>query len=192
MTSSTATLEATVRKGFDEVAALLEYPQRRLADAVDRAVSAMGEACPGGAARLLPLREFADTADLNASQELFVRTFELNPVCALEIGWQMYGERYARGTFLVRMRELMRQVGLPETSELADHLANVLRVAARADDATAAKLARSFALPSLVKMRAEFAPGKDGERNPYASVLDAAADLLALLAPEIPEERPDE
>ena len=44
------------------------------------------------------LREFAQAwADLTPEQqqELFVRTFDLNPLCSLEVGWQLYGE--ARG-----------------------------------------------------------------------------------------------
>ena len=34
---------------------------------------------------------------LEKVQELYTHTFELNPVCALEVGWQLYGEEYARG-----------------------------------------------------------------------------------------------
>jgi len=32
-------------------------------------------------------------------------TFDINPACALEVGWHLFGEDYMRGQFLVRMRE---------------------------------------------------------------------------------------
>ena len=49
-------------------------------------------------------------------QELFTRTFDLNPACTLEIGWQLYGEDYRRGEFLVQMRQGLREKGLPESA----------------------------------------------------------------------------
>ncbi len=42
-------------------------------------------------------------------EELYTRTFDLNPVCALEIGWHLFGEDYERGAFLVRMRDQLRR-----------------------------------------------------------------------------------
>ena len=107
--------------------------------------------------------------------ELFVRTFELNPVCALEVGWQCYGEQYARGAFLVRMRQLVRETGIGESVELPDHLSNVLRVIGRADDATARKLSVSFTLPALERMRGHF---DDESDNPYCGLLAATEALL--------------
>ena len=35
-------------------------------------------------------------------QELYTRTFDINPVCTLEIGWHIFGEDYARGALLVK------------------------------------------------------------------------------------------
>ena len=81
----------------------------------------------------------------------------------LEVGWHLYGEDYHRGAFLVRMRGLLREHGVPEETELPDHLTHVLPVLGRLDDARAEALARGYVLPALVKMLDGFGE----KRNPY-------------------------
>jgi nitrate reductase delta subunit len=51
-------------------------------------------------------------------EEFYTRTFDINPVSALEIGWHLYGEQYERGAFLVKMRELSRTLGVEESTSL--------------------------------------------------------------------------
>src|SRR5262249_35690032 len=90
---------------YDALAGRLAYPrpgyhatvadcQRVLTDLVPEAghlVAAFGERIAGLAAEDL--------------EELYTRTFDLNPVCSLEVGWHLFGENYSRGEFLVRMRQ---------------------------------------------------------------------------------------
>ena len=45
-----------------------------------------------------------------------------------------FGEEYARGMFLVRMREEMRKYNLAESVELPDHISHVLAVVAAMPD----------------------------------------------------------
>ena len=67
-------------------------------------------------------------------EEAYTRTFDVNPACALEIGWHLFGEDYMRGQFLVRMRGELAKYGIPESSELPDHLTHVLAVIAAMPD----------------------------------------------------------
>ncbi len=113
-----------------------------------------------------------DAIDL---EELYTHTFDINPVCTLEIGWHLFGEDYSRGAFLVRMRELMRRVGVEESSELPDHLPHVLAVLGRVLADEAESLAREFALPAIDKMLG----GLGDKKNEYRSVLDAVRGFLA-------------
>jgi nitrate reductase delta subunit len=105
--------------------------------------------------------------NLDEVEELFTRTFDLNPTCALDIGWHLYGEQYDRGDFLVSMRNALKEQGIEEVTELPDHLPNVLRLLARMPDEQAADLARSAVLPALGKMLTAF----PDEGNPYRSLL---------------------
>ena len=83
---------------------------------------------------------FAEQHELWEVEEAFTRTFDVNPTCALEVGWHLFGEEYARGMFLVRMREELRKYSLPESAELPDHIAHVLAVVAAMPDDEAAQL----------------------------------------------------
>jgi len=142
-------LTAPVASGHRQLAASLEYPTSMEARAA--------------------LCLFPDFAGYSAGdlEELYTRTFDVNPVCALETGWHLFGEDYNRGAFLVRMRGLLREYGIEEGAELPDHLANALRVLPAMPGDQAMGLAREFVLPAVIKMRAGFA----SPDNPYGAVL---------------------
>ncbi len=162
---------------LDGLADLLAYPREDHAAVAAASRAAVAGASADAAALLDPLVSHLATADIAACEESYIRVFELNPVCALEVGWQLYGEQYARGVFMVKMRELTREVGVDPGTELPDHLPNSLRVLGRLDDAKATKLATSFMRPAVNKMREALA---DREGDPYRGVLDAIALLLDL------------
>ena len=117
-------------------------------------------------AALQPFAGFAEMEPVEL-EELYTRTFDINPVCSLETGWHLFGEDYNRGAFLVRMRGLLRDHGIEEGAELPDHLESALRVLAVMEPTPASELAREFILPAVAKMRAPFRKVD----NPYATVL---------------------
>ena len=97
-------------------------------------------------------------------QELFIQTFDLNPVCSLEMGWHLFGENYDRGLLLVKMRQLLRAHGIAEGAELPDHLPNGLRLLARMEHGEAAYFAEAIPFHLTTKefytlVRAHLAPG---------------------------------
>lgn len=102
-------------------------------------------------------------------EELYTRTFDINPIASLEIGWHLYGEAYERGAFLVTMRELLRQHGVPESAELPDHLVHVLQLLGRMDDAERDAFSSMFLFPALKKMLEGF----EKQSTPYEHVLRA-------------------
>ena len=114
------------------------------------------------------------TGDL---QELYTRTFDINPITSLEIGWHLYGEAYERGAFLVRMRGLLRRHGITESMELPDHLTHGLRLLGRMDKAEADSFAQQCLLPALHKMLDGFA----GQSSPYSNILQAIVTCLEQL-----------
>ncbi len=126
------------------------------------------------APKLAAIQEFASTHTLGECEELHVRTFDGNAERALEVGWQVFGEQYARGAFLVKLRNLLREHGVPESSELPDHLTHVLRLLPHlpADEATA--LIDNAVRPSLERVLKSFA----GEESPYAGVLEAVRAVV--------------
>lgn len=153
---------------FDSLAALLGYPRDDFETRFDEALAAVEAEDREMAESLAPLARVVGDRTPTEMEELYTRTFDINPLCTLELGWQLYGEDYNRGAFLVRMRSLMRAVGVEETAELPDHLVHVLPVIARVDEGTARELASGFLLPALRKMLDGFAE-KD---NPYRPLLE--------------------
>ena len=107
-------------------------------------------------------------------EELYTRTFDINPIASLEIGWHLYGEAYERGLFLVKMRELLRQHHVEESSELPDHLTHVLMVLGRMEKAHADEFAAKFVIPALNKILEGF----QGNNQPYEHALVALKSFI--------------
>ena len=158
----------------DRLATLLTYPggdgKRRILEALH----AIAVEDPATAEVLEPFQQRVHDTDAIDLEELYTRTFDINPVCTLEVGWHLYGEDYSRGAFLVKMRQTMRQVGVEETSELPDHLTHTLAVAGRMPVAEAARFVREHVLPAVLKMLAGF----EDARDDYRCVLDAVRSYL--------------
>lgn len=166
---------------LDALAALLAYPGGDYLARSDRA----REALQDDTESLALLEQFAAAVTplaLEARQELFIQTFDLSPVCTLEVGWHLYGENYDRGTFLVRMRQQMRERGLAESDELPDHLSHVLAVLARMEPEEGAEFAARFVLPALAKMMAGF----KNKQNPFENVMNAIGRTVHVLCPDVP------
>jgi nitrate reductase delta subunit len=161
------------------IADVLTYPGENYSELARACAACASASCAG------ELRAFAEAVaplSTEAAQELFTRTFDLNPLCSLELGWHLFGENYERGLLLVRMRQEMRACGLPESSELPDHLTHALRLIDRMEHERAADFTSAIVLPALMKMLPTF-----GEKqNPYEHVLRALALALREAFPEIP------
>lgn len=162
------------REALDALGALLAYPGPGFDTTFDEALEVLERVDRATAEGLAPLALRLGASEPTSIEELYTRTFDINPLCTLELGWQLYGEDYNRGAFMVRLRELMREVGVEEGSELPDHLVHVLPVLGRLDDARAADLASGFLLPSLRKMIEGFAE----EGNPYRALVEAVRDHI--------------
>ena len=159
---------------YSLLARLLSYPAPEYPMAVRRCQELLQKAFPEAPQILHRFANHVDASSLEELEELFTRTFDLNPVCCLEVGWQLYGEDYNRGSFMVKMRQQLRSLGIAESIELPDHLSNLLPLLARMDPTEAGQLCASQILPALRKMQ----QGLTGKENPYEEVLDAATKLI--------------
>lgn len=157
----------------DLAAGLFFYPDAEYGARVERCQREFAAALPPAGEFLVAFADALEKLAPEQVEELFTRTFELNPLCALEVGWHLFGENYSRGEFLVQMRQQLRRHGLPESTELPDHLGHVLPVLARLADDESVVFAEQYVLPALDKMLAQMA-GKD---NPYEKLLQAVRRL---------------
>jgi len=169
---------------YNALVALLTYPESDYPQRIEASV----EVAPGDCRE--QLKQFAvQMRGLRTDQlqELFTQTFDLNPMCSLELGWHLFGENYERGLLLVRVREELRRHGLAESTELPDHLTHVLRLVARMEHGTAADFVAACVLPSVEKML----QAVRDKKNPFENVLLAVRSLLRSQFPEIPLTAPE-
>lgn len=157
---------------YEHFAAILSYPTRKIYEQVDwlyrHDPNASSEA-PG----LQRLHEFVKGNGLEAIEELFTLSFDMNPSCCLEVGWHLYGEDYQRGVFLVNMRQSLAEEGLEETHELPDHLSHCLRLLPRLEPEDAEVFACKYLQPALMKILSAIE-----QDNPYSGVLDLLQQVL--------------
>jgi nitrate reductase delta subunit len=155
------------------LAPLLRYPDRGVRDTFAAAAAHLA----GLAAATEALSQFAtETATLTLAdlQELYTRTFDLNPVCPLEIGWHLYGEQYERGAFMVRMREALQEHGIDPAGELPDHLSCALSLAAGA-----ARDPVPAGVEEAVRVLPQMIAALDAATNPYRHLFRAIAAVMA-------------
>ena len=163
---------------LDALAGLYTYPgggqAGDFAERVARCRSQADGRSPGRGDALAALEERARGMSQGEIEEMFTRTFEINPVCALEVGWHVYGEEYARGALMVRLRQELRRHDIPEITELPDHLLHVLQLLGRLEPELADDLAGRYVLPALGKM----IEGVTGKDCPYIELLEMTRDVV--------------
>jgi nitrate reductase delta subunit len=155
-----------VNPSYDQLAGLFTYPDGGYVD----------RCCQAGlhevAERLAPLGPAG-------IQELFTATFDWNPSTSLDLSWHLYGEQYARGEFLVRVRQLLRNHGVSETAELPDHITHVLALIGRMQAQPAAEFARDYAAPAVAKLVAAL----EQSGSVFAPIMRAVRDALPVRVP---------
>jgi len=158
---------------YEHLAVLFDYPRRDYPTWVQTIydllagkyvlaaahVAAFAEAGPteGGAFT----REARDEV-----QEIFRRSFDVQSLTTLGVGYVMFGDDYKRGEVLVNLNRELREVGIDCGTELPDHLPTVLRLVARWQDRELAEeFVREILHPALEMMIAEFGERRMAARN---------------------------
>ncbi len=156
------------------LARLLSYPDQHTAQTAEWLFVVLSGEIPAAASELSKFGLFLEQHDGSQVEESFTGTFDVNPACALEVGWHLFGEEYARGMFLVRMREELRKYSLPESNELPDHISHVLAVVASMPAEEAAKFVRACVQPAVQKMNEALAK----QETPYRHVVACLALVI--------------
>ena len=115
---------------------------------------------PGGALEVENLLKGIPekTVDL---QELHTRSFDVQSITTLDIGYVLFGDDYKRAELLSHLTAEHRQAGNDCGGELADHLPNMLRLIPKLNNPELlGELVREILLPALLLMIREF----DSER----------------------------
>lgn len=143
---------------YNLLAGLFMYPENeaysiKVNQVYDYLVKTFSEA----ALSLQPFVDFAEASSIVDIQELFLRSFDVQAITTLDIGFILFGEDYKRGKLLVHLNEEHRKAGNNCDTELSDHLPNLLRLLPKiSDEEMQAEMARLLLLPAIEKMISEF------------------------------------
>ena len=159
---------------FGFLARLLRYPEEGYAHQAKQCCDVISPLWPEAGAPLCSFFENVRACSLEDLQTLYTATFDLNPLCSLEVGWHLFGENYERGEFLVKMRSELRRHDLAESSELPDHLSHALELLACMEQEDAASFATACLFPALDKMHKAI----EGKSNPFELVLVAVERIM--------------
>jgi len=110
------------------LADLFNYPSIELADSLTAWENEKGTKTPGEKLVLKKFKEHIESKNIGEQQEYYSKTFDVNALCCIDIGYVIFGEDYKRGEFLVNMQNEQKNAGHQFETELADYLPNVLRL----------------------------------------------------------------
>ncbi|MDP2957293.1 MAG: hypothetical protein Q8N53_12790 [Longimicrobiales bacterium] len=158
---------------YEHLAKLFDYPRRDYPLWVQAAYDVLAGRYVLAAAEIAAFAQALPTEgealspeSLDEVQEVFTRTFDVQAITTLGVGYVMFGDDYKRGEVLVNLNREHATAGIDCGDELPDHLPNVLRLLARWEDRElAAEFAEEILHPALQRMVAEFEPGRREQRD---------------------------
>ncbi len=108
-------------------------------------------------------------------KEYYSKTFDVQAICFLDIGYMMFGEDYKRAQLLVNLQKEHKIAGVDCGTELSDHLPNVLCLLAQTKNNDFAEELGFIIVTSSVRfMLTKF----KNEHNYYKTLLEVLLDML--------------
>jgi nitrate reductase delta subunit len=156
----------------------LEYPVSDFRGRCTALSALLEEERPEAAEAMEEFLRATASVPVLALEETYAATFDLNPVCCLNVGYQLFGESYKRGAFMAHLNADYRECEFDPGNELPDHLPVILRFLVVLEDPEHRScLLEEAVLPALAKMARAF----EGTDNVYESLVRSV--LLALRPP---------
>ena len=156
---------------------LLSYPGEQVIEACELLYIILQSELPDAATHIARFGSYVEQHESWELEEAYTSTFDVDPTCALEVGWHLFGEEYDRGLMLVRIREELRKYDLSESCELPDHLTHVLPLIAAMPEDEAQRFVKSCVQPAVLQMRESLSKSD----SPYRSVIEALALVIQLV-----------
>jgi len=163
---------------YHALADLFEYPDAEYPHKVRAAKRVIDDRYPVAALALERFLELLPESDVVAMQELFIRSFDVQAMTTLDIGYVLFGDDYKRGELLANLNREHREAKNDCGRELADHLPNLLRLLSKLEDTELLEeLVDSILAPALQEMIGEFTAERIEKRNEsykkhYKTVID--------------------
>jgi len=139
-------------------APIFRYPEERLEYYTEKLLGPVAESFPERDRGVMDIIKSQRALSLGGQQEYYLKTFDVQAVCCLYIGYLLFGDDEKRARVLVNLQNEHRRAGVDCRGELADHLPNVLELLSKTHDYEfAEELGYIFLIPvvkfMLVRMK---------------------------------------
>lgn len=146
------------------LANMLEYPQedfqKKINELKDNSMNLLKE-----------FIEFVNTHKIEELQELYVKTFEVNPICSLYASIHLFGEEsFKRSDFMARLKQAYGEYGMAfDEKELPDFIPIILRFTIYLKDE---KRLEDFIKRCILKPLDTMIETLGNKSNPYKSLME--------------------
>jgi|21_taG_2_1085346.scaffolds.fasta_scaffold35963_2 nitrate reductase assembly molybdenum cofactor insertion protein NarJ len=143
------------------LAELFRYPNQDIKTTVNEIQVFLDKNYPDAGDEFNRFSEFIANSTFYQIEEIFQKTFHIQAICFLDLGYVIFAEDYKRGEFLVNMKVEQEKYNNDYEHELADNLPYVLRLLPlHKDENFINELVVMVMIPALEKMLSEFDASK--------------------------------
>ncbi len=136
---------------YKYIADLFRYPTVETLKSIQRVSDYLLEKDVALAAKFKPFVEFHSNKTLTDLEEHYIRTFDVQAICHLDIGYIIFGDDSKRGRFLYHIKEEQENVANDCGSDMADFLPNMLTLLSKLEDKDLTEeLSVSILIPALL------------------------------------------
>jgi nitrate reductase assembly molybdenum cofactor insertion protein NarJ len=166
---------------YHALADLFEYPDSEYPQRVRKVIDLLDGNYAPAVVELEQFLELLPAGELTTMQELFTRSFDVQAITTLDIGYVLFGDDYKRGELLANLNREHQQVKNDCRMELADHLPNILRLIGKLQqNELLDELIEEIVAPAVAIMIREFAPDhidrkNENYRTHYKTLIEPAA-----------------
>jgi nitrate reductase assembly molybdenum cofactor insertion protein NarJ len=151
---------------YEILSRIFRYPDAGFANDVKTIQAYFNEYDSSVGKQLKPFSDFVANAKLSELEELFTRSFEIQAITTLDVGYILFGDDYKRAELLVNMNREHTEAGVDCGVELPDHLVNILKLLPKIENKDIVPdLISKILQPALRKMIAEFEPSHIERKN---------------------------
>jgi len=142
---------------YEKLAQLFQYPKSDYKEKVKEAETVLGELYPETLTTFKQFSDFVSNSSHDEITEIFTRTFDVQAITTLDVGYVLFGDDYKRGELLVNLNREHREADNECNDELADNLFNLLSLLPKMQNHDIRdELVEIIVMPGLTKIINEF------------------------------------
>lgn len=161
---------------YKVLANMFRYPDEHIAEYSSEFLMMILQELPDKAEEMQQLIDKHSQLPIRKQQEEYLKTFDVQAICYLDIGYVLFGEDYKRAQLLVNLQSEHEKAEVDCGSELGDHLPNVLTLLSKGTDPDfAEELGFIITAPAVRFMLTKF---KNINYNYYKDLLEVLQEFL--------------